>query len=198
VLALATTLIVAPAGGNNVFRQADGDKIHWSDDPGGGPGYVTLVDKTGSNWLVQASASNWDAAGRLNIIYQYGDCGGYGHCVSVDSNRFDGFTCRDRGGFFDPDPNAAGHLQGSSRIEFNQKCADNDGEQFNNTQRRVIVCQEEGHAVGDLDHDFDAGHHNTCMAATGQNFDHPEGEDGYTGRRHDFEMLDDVIYDHDD
>lgn len=184
--AMSFTFIVALAPASN--RSAD--KGHWSDGSGT-RAWVTLVDKTGPNWPVFAAAIEWDNAGRIDVTYRSGDCGGNGHCVSVDT--WDpGVGCRTANSSFAYTPAYGGnHLQGDTFIALNKACATNDN--FTNGDRRVITCQEEGHVLG-LAHALNASHHDTCMAATGDDFDHADN----TPQQHDFVMLDDVIYDHND
>jgi hypothetical protein len=185
----------ASALADNIERNFSNSRIHWSDESGT-RAWVTLVDKTGPNWPVFAAAITWDNAGRLDVTYRSSDCGGNGHCVEVDNPSFSNFTCRERPGeavLVYPAFGTPAHLTADTRVRLNQKCADNQGEQFTDSDRRVVTCQEEGHVLG-IDHDYAAGHHNTCMAATRDNFDHAVT----TPRQHDFQMLDDVIYTHND
>jgi hypothetical protein len=181
---------------NNIERTNGAAKIiHWTTD-GRNLAWETLVDHTGSNWRVYAAALDWAYAGHVNITYYPNSCNGNGHCVAVNNHDF-GQNCRDNAAATHKFVQTSGqaHMTSDTEIVFNQRCADNVGEQYTDGNRQVIVCHEEGHSLG-LDEAPNASYRDTCMAATGGNFD--KSDASRTGEHHDFVMLDDEIYDHND
>lgn len=187
---LAFAAIVAPSGASNNLG------VHWSDG-NDNMAHVTLVDGTGPAWPVFAAAIEWDNAGRINVIYRSNGCGGNGHCVNVNAEEFQS-GCHNlpaetiivtQGG-------GSNHLDGDTRVRLNNKCKnDADHGQHSTQDLRVLTCHEEGHVLG-LAHELDSSFANdTCMyVIPGQQFQ--QGEE--TPRQHDFVMLDDNIYDHND
>jgi hypothetical protein len=171
--------------GGNCIPQA-----HWSDG-NGSQAWVTLIDNTGSNWLVYAAAIEWDYAGRIDIIYRSSDCGGYGHCVSVNNSHFSGYTCHERPGYVAPSY-SNGHFDGDTVLRLNQDCVGNG---WGDRDRRVITCQEEGHVAG-VGHSPPSTHNETCMAWQGLGYDIDDWR--AFPRHHDFVWLDEDIYTHND
>jgi hypothetical protein len=196
VVALAL-LLATVASASNIFRDpSDGRIVHWSDGSRS-QAWVTIVDHTGPNWPVYAPAIDWDNAGHINVTYYSNSCNGNDHCVGVNNFDFNQ-NCRDRGGNTINVWSHSGqaHMTGDTHIDLNQRCADNVGEQYTDSNRKVITCHEEGHAIGSLANAVNASYRDTCMAATGGNFD--QSDASRTGQQHDFVMLDDEIYDHND
>lgn len=75
VSALAAEVVYA---GNRIR-----DGRHWADGSLSRE-FVTIVDNTGSAWPVYAAAIEWDKAPKLDVVYQYGSCGGSpGNCIGV-------------------------------------------------------------------------------------------------------------------
>jgi hypothetical protein len=140
---------------------------------------------------VFARAIEWDAAGRLDLVYRSQSCGGFGHCVNVSASSFSS-TCRSNPGFVNPSY-SNGHFDGGTFIRFNQKCTQNA---WSARDREVVICQEEGHVAG-VGHEPSPLKSETCMA-TPNNPDYDIKTWEETPRHHDFVMLDDVIYTHND
>jgi hypothetical protein len=169
-----------------------GGKFHWSD--GSNPrAWMTIEDHTPSGWPVLAATNEWATEPNIDMYYEFGGCAGSpGRCVDVRlkdmpvpcAGTFDA-----SGGFFHYEFNAANtHYSEDSFIRFNDACG---GGNFDNRDRRALACEEIGHSIG-LDH-ADPGLNNvTCMASGDirQLHEHP--------RDHDFSMLHNVIYDHND
>lgn len=163
---------------------------HWTDGAGSQP-WVAIRDTTGSAWPVYTAALNWaNPTTGIDVIYNAGDCGGYNHCVTVSASSFEE-TCRQRGGF--TVLKGVNHLLASEmQMVFNSKCASST---WTNAERSVITCHEFGHLLG-LAHPQDINPTTTCMSASGTTFDDPDSAN--TGRSHDYGMIDDVIYSHND
>jgi hypothetical protein len=152
---------------------------HWSDGAGGGPGYVTIADYTGSQWPVYSAAIEWDRAASLNMVYQSGGCGGYGHCIGVRAYEFSQ-SCATYAGYFQAYGNSNGtHYGDSSYVRFNTRCNDRA-----DREQRVITCHELGH-VSSLGEENEAFEGQTCMAAQAGEL----GQASHTPRAHDFEAI---------
>lgn len=168
--------------------------FHWADE-GRARAFVTFVDKTNASWPIVTTTNEWDFAGNINIYYGYRDCGGQGHCVSVDTSLVGPFAdrrCGEVRGLTRVEVVSPGstHMSSDTSVTFNERCQ-NSG--FSNADRRTIACHEEGHVIGLAHADNSLL---TCMGA-------PPGETAWmnrsgTPRQHDFLMLDDEIYDHND
>ncbi|MEX0755302.1 MAG: hypothetical protein WD556_09360 [Actinomycetota bacterium] len=146
---------------------------------------MTVADFTPAKWPVLAATNEWATEPRLDVFYVFEGCAGNNHCISVRIGEGFDLSCRQNGGFAALDTNN-GHLTGDSFVRFNSKCGDNA---FTDRDRRALACEELGHIMG-LDHGGDPN--DTCMASgpIDQLHHHP--------RPHDFSMLHDFIYDHND
>lgn len=163
-----------------------GGPYHWGDGAGG-MARVTIVDYTGPQWPVYVAHAEWDFAGRLDVDYHADTCGGREHCVGMAVSHNFTLPCRENGGNATLIPNQAGtHLSDESFARFNSRCAA-DG--YTNRDRRALACEEMGHLLG-LDHGGDPAY--TCMASGW--IIHLEE----TPREHDFFVLDERLYDHND
>ena len=182
---LATTLCaLVPAACAALAAPAQADHRlhgwqHWSDGAGGGPGYVTVADFTGSQWPVYAAAIEWDRAASLNMVYQYGGCGGFGHCIGVRSYDF-GQSCASFAGYFQPYRNSNGtHFGDDSYVRFNTRCNGHA-----DREQRVVTCHELGH-VSSLNEENERYEAQTCMAAQAGEL----GQASAFPRGHDFEAI---------
>ena len=184
ILALVTGVAAsALASNSSPFHWGQGDRPR---------AWFTIVDHTPEPWPVQAATNEWDFAGRVDVIYRFGGCGGLGHCVPVRtslSGDFDGVGCNLLRGVFYRQFNGNHIIPSSARIRVNGRC---ENSQFTRQNRRGIVCHEEGHAMR-LIHADTSFLGQTCMAgANAQQWLNRAA----TPRHHDFVMVDDVIYDH--
>lgn len=166
------------------------DRTHWSDGSGS-TAWVTLIDRTPAQWPVLAAALEWDNAGRLDIIYRSNDCGGYGHCTEVRSSPFANDSCQQNPGFVNPGF-SNDHFDGNTFVRFNDHCIN----AWTQQNRRVVVCQEEGHVAG-VGHEPASYKDQTCMA-TPANPNYNINDWDATPRLHDFEFLDNNLYTHND
>ena len=175
VLALAPSLALA----DNVARQG-GQQLHWLKDNQDGV-YVYWVDHTPSGWPVQEAAGNWDASSAIDAIYRYEGTGCPSRCVGVRKYNF-GTSCQNYPGETPIDAGPEGHLHDGTSARFNQDCQGHD-------KRLELVCHELGHTIGVGDKDSHGA--DTCMRPgymTSPEKQYPDS--------HDFNMLDDEIYNH--
>ena len=134
-----------------------------------------------------AAAIEWDRAASLNMVYQGGGCGGFGHCIGVRAYDFN-LTCAQYAGYFKPYLNQAGtHLDEYSYVRFNTRCNGHA-----DREQRVITCHELGH-VAALNHEEERFEGQTCMAAQAGEL----SQAAAIPRGHDFEAIANV-YGHED
>jgi hypothetical protein len=187
----AAFLIAATLAGQGVGladNTVSGNR-HWSD--GDNPrGYVMISDFTPSAWPVVAASNEWGTEPNLDVFYDFEGCGGMNHCVDVrDVNMQPNCTGAGGSGGYAILLPTSGHLSGDdSKVRVNNDC---EGGQYDNRDRRALLCEELGHIMG-LDHAASNLNNETCMAsgAITQLHEHP--------RDHDFNMLHNVVYDHND
>jgi len=171
-----------------VASHAYGDARHWTD--GNQPrAYVTINDHTPAGWPVLAATNNWGTEPNIDVYYNFGGCGGTGHCVDVDLDSFTQSCGAVRGVTIEI--TSGGHYTASTYVRFNSKCS---ASQFTNTNRRSIACHELGHVMG-LGHDENHPISYSCMTT-------PVG-DNWLDRTafpgdHDFAALHNVVYSHND
>ncbi|UJA21245.1 hypothetical protein HJD18_14165 [Thermoleophilia bacterium SCSIO 60948] len=165
---------------------------HWNDGDGQ-QAKMTFVDNTGAPWPIYAAANTWDNAGRIVVAYNANNCNGDPHCVGVNATNMGGDSCNANPGYFAWNANSSRHLLAAqSYIRLNQDCNPRS-----TRVQRFIACHEEGHATG-LDDEPQSIRDQTCMAA-GTAPPHPDFDTWEeTPRPHDFEMLDNQIYTHND
>lgn len=154
---------------------------HWSDG-GQSQGFVNIVDRLGPAWPVPATVQTWDDAQGLRVSRQAAECGGHDHCVGLEAGDT-AFTCAEFVGLTEESPDNAGHYNTNTKIFMNARCTNN----HSSSELRVGICHEIGHAIG-LSHDAP----NTCLkndtSLTQSN----------TPRAHDYEVLEDILYRHND
>lgn len=191
LLAATAVFAIASVGGIAAAHNILPTDYHWSDEDRA-RAWVTFVDDTNANWPVSAAANEWDYAGNIAVYYGFRTCGGQGHCVNVDVSRvgpFEGQTCDEFRGITHFDTTPAGHFTADTSIRFNDRCAQ---DQYTQVNRRGIACHEQGHALG-LDHA--PGSTGTCLGS----FPGVQWRDRLgTPRQHDFIMVDDEVYAHND
>lgn len=182
-------------GASNVFPGNN----HWSD--GSQPrAFVTVNDFTPSGWPVLAATNEWATEPNLDMYYNFQSCGSTGHCIDVrladffDSNG-NVILCTGSGGsglkiggvaVINPD---TGHMNADNTfVRLNRRCGDAG---YDNRDRRALACEELGHITG-LAHADGSLNDVTCMASGNikQLHEHP--------RDHDFNMLHNTVYDHND
>jgi hypothetical protein len=139
----------------------------------------------GDAWAVYAAHLEWDNAGHIDVDYHADNCGARKHCVGVDSYFF-GTGCQHRA-FWVGTEQANNHFDDAA-IRLNAECKAN----HTYPELRAIVCQEEGNVLGLAD-EPESLRQETCMGDGG-----PLSSTEETPRHHDFVMLDDHIYDHND
>lgn len=172
--------------GMSVASNIVGDNFHWSD--GSNPrAYVTIADFTASQWPVSAATTEWGTEPNLDVYYVYQGCGSQGHCIDVRTQNFpEPCTGPGHKGGFATLFSANGHLTNDSFVRLNTACGTSS---YSDRDRRALACEELGHIMG-LAHGGDPT--DTCMASGNitQMNEHP--------RPHDFTMLHDNIYNHND
>lgn len=186
VLGVALSLLLYP--GLGLANNSLGGAFHWSD--GNNPrAWMTIEDHTPSGYPVLAATSEWATEPNIDMYYSFGSCGSQGRCVDVRLKNMAvpcAGTQNASGGFFQP-AFSGNHYSAAAYIRFNDACS---GAGFDNRDRRALACEEIGHSIG-MAHDFGLNDV-TCMASDDirQLHEHP--------RPHDFTMLHNVIYDHND
>lgn len=166
-----------------------GGANHWSD--GSQPrAYVTISDFTPSGWPVLAATNTWATEPNIDVYYNFGGCGGTGHCVDVRLKNM-AETCNQLRGFMDP-AYSNGHYSQDSIVRFNDACS---ASQFTNQNRRSIACHELGHVMG-LAHELNLSLSESCMVV-------PNNPPNWVNRtelpsNHDFNVLHNTIYTHND
>lgn len=181
LIAGALLVLVVPSGSADNRLNTN---THWGDG-GRSQGFVNFIDRTGDAWAVYSAHLEWDNAGNVDVDYQPNNCDGRDHCVGVDAYNF-GSGCGIRG-FWQGTQQGGNHFN-DAFIRLNNECKDNHSYR----ELRAIVCQEEGNVLG-LGDEPQSLHQETCMGDGG-----PLGSTEETPRPHDFQMLDNVIYDHND
>lgn len=187
-------LTVAAVGDNYYGSPGAPNWKHWNDGADN-VSTITFVDHTGPKWPVGAASQEWDFAGRVNTDRRPDTCDNNPHCVGVavagpNDPILDGYACWSRGGYAQHVANQGGnHLSAESYIRFNPSC----GEEtlYTDRDRRALACEEEGHMVS-LQHAPSSANNQTCMASG------PILALHHTPRPHDFEMVDDKVYLHND
>lgn len=190
VSGLCLSILLFP--GLGVADNSLGGRFHWGD--GSNPrAWMTIEDHTPSGWPVLAATNEWATEPNIDMYYVFGGCSGSpGRCVDVRLKNMAvpcAGTIDASGGFFQPVFNSAGtHYHEDSFIRFNDACG---GGSFDNRDRRALACEEIGHSIG-MAHADRGLNDVTCMASGDirQLHEHPRG--------HDFSMLHNVIYDHND
>lgn len=190
LVAASACAVIGLGADQSTADHSPGDGNHWSDE-NGSKAFVTIVDKTGPQWPVQASALEWAKSQKLAVVYRYNDCAGFGHCVSVDESSFAGYTCDQNPGVTYTPQDGSRHLTQSTFTLFNSKC--NDRSDY---VQRVMTCHEEGHIMG-LGEEEQSLRQETCMAQAQLNHP-PFAEWSNKPRAHDFATLDTIMYTHGD
>lgn len=151
--------------------------------------WVRIVDDTGPRWPVYAATLEWDTPAKFDAIYNGDSCGGQGHCVRIAVTQNIDQPCLQYGGFAVLIKNVNNnHLSDATYVRFNSRCAQL---QFSDRDRRALACEEIGHVIG-LDHAASSLYQETCMASG------PIDRLHHKPWGHDFNMIDNVIYDHND
>lgn len=137
-----------------------------------------------------AATTEWATEPYVDVYYNFGSCGGTGHCVDVRLNTFTE-SCNNLRGFMQP-YYSGGHYSQTSYVRFNDKCS---ASQFTNRNRRSIACHELGHVMG-LAHDEVRSLSESCMVV-------PNNPENWVNRTefpsdHDFWVLHNTIYTHND
>lgn len=195
-MAAAAASFAAPASGSNYYGAPGAPSWkHWNDG-NDNVSVVTFVDHTGPSWPVNAAHQVWDNAGRVDVDWRADTCGSASHCVGVavsdpDQNPvFGGASCFDMGGYVLQVPNSTvTHYSDETYVRFNQRCGSG---QYTNRDRQALACEEEGHVVSLRHATYSGANNDTCMGS------------GWiavleeTPQQHDFVMIDDEVYLHND
>lgn len=173
------------------ISQADnrlGNYGHWKVRDWPAPARVKFLDHTGTPWPVHDVAIKWDEADNLDVDWEvagaYSNCGA--ECVRVralsndEDPRF-GPNCTGAAGYWtNYAPDDSYHWRQDNEVRLNRSCNGESG-----PIKKALVCQELGHALG-LDHSISTG---SCMYQQASYADSTPG-------KHQYDMLDFVIYDH--
>jgi len=188
-IALIATTVATAAFLTAGTAQADnrlGNHGHWNRTSV--HAHVKMLDFTGDPWPVATVHLDWDQAISIDVDYVNGDpsseCGP--DCVRVvtrapDEDAAFGPNCTGAAGYWTNDPPGAGnHWTQPRAVRFNRSCNDVAAH-----SRRALTCQEMGHALG-LDHTLST---DSCMHQNASVADVTPGQ-------HDYGMLNNDIYDH--
>jgi hypothetical protein len=180
VVGILLALIVSTGAASNRL----GNFGHWNDG-GTSQGFVNYINNA-AQWSVPAAADEWDFAGNVRVD-SWADCNSRPHCAPIDAFQFSVGCPIIRGQWTATQISGTNHWA-SAFVSLNARCVDN----HTSRQLRVVTCQEMGNLLGLKDEGSGLADE-TCMG-DGASLANTEE----TPRAHDFSMLDNQIYDHND